>query len=137
MDPSQQVNGPIEELIEATRHKKHLERALDEVKKTIEQMKAVVLEKFLAEGTKSVRRDDGTISIRKQFSVKPKNSKEHVVEALIASGYDDMVNRNYNYMSLCSFIREMDDRQEEIPEELLEALDITEDQTIMVRTTKE
>lgn len=133
MTPQQEANGPLDELISAENHKRELKAALKEVEKTINDIKEVVLAKFQQEGTRSVRRDDGTVYLQKKFTVKPRISKDHVIEALVASGFDDLVVPSYNYMRLCSLIKEMDDNNDPLPPELIEAVEAKENYTVVVR----
>ena len=124
---------PLDELIAAETHKRELEAELKNAKKTIDDIKEVVLAKFQQDGTRSIRRDDATVFLQQKFTVKPRISKEHITEALIASGYDDLVSTSYNYMRLCSFIKEMDEKDELLPPELIDAVEAKETYTVVVR----
>lgn len=127
------TRSPLDELIEATEHKRQLEDQLAAVKKFIADVKPIVLQKWQEEGTTKISKNGNTAYIRSDFTVKPRISKEHVIEALMASGYDDLVTQAYNYKRLCSFVKECDDHNRELPPELLDAIETEEKFDIVVR----
>ena len=135
MTPRQEVNGPLDELIAATEHKRDLEAKLKEVKKFIEDVEPMVREKFLQEGTSSVRKDDNTAYLRHQFKVrqKPGISRPDVTAVLKAIGLEDLVKEDYEYKRLCSTIKEMVENEEEVPEELTEFIEWDEEIKVIVR----
>lgn len=127
------TRGPLDELIAATEHKRNLEAQLKAVKKFIDDVKPVVLEKFRQEGTQSVNKDGNTAYIRKDFTVKPVVSKEHVIAMLEKTGLHDLINQTYNYRRLCAFVKECEERGEDLPLELLESIETDEKYDIIVR----
>lgn len=135
MTPSQQVNGPIDELIAATEHKRDLELKLAEVKKFIEDVEPLVREKFLQEGTQNVRKNDNTVYLRRMFKVKHKDgvSRPDVTEALKTLGFGDLVKEDYQYARLCSTVKEIIESGEEVPIELQEFIEWTEEIKVIVK----
>jgi hypothetical protein len=127
------TRGPVDELIAATEHKRQLKEELAAVNKFIRDVTPIVLEKFQAEGTQSLNRDGNTVYLKRNFFVKPMISKPDLVEALQECGYEDMVYPTYDARRLASFIKELDESGEEIPRELLEAIDTTEEYTVVCR----
>jgi len=135
MTPNEQVNGPIDELIAATEHKRDLEAKLAEVKKFIEDVEPIVREKFLQEGTKSINKNDNTVYLRRMFKVKHKDgvSRPDVTNALVELGYDELTKFDYDYRRLCATIKEMIENDEEVPTELQEYIEWKEEIKVIVR----
>jgi len=135
MTPAQEVNGPLDELIAATEHKRELELKLKEVKKFIEDVEPIVREKFLQEGTQNVRKHDNTVFLRRNFKVKHREgvSAPDVVELLKHIGFEELVSEKYSYTRLCSVIKEMVENEEEVPEELTQFIEWNEEIKVIVK----
>jgi hypothetical protein len=127
------TRGPVDELIALTEKKRNLDAEVDRLKEKIKEIKPVVLEHFQQTGTNNISRNDNTVYLKRNFFVKPRISKPDLVEALQECGYEDMVYPTYDARRLASFIKELDESGEEMPRELLEAIDTTEEYTVICR----
>ena len=135
MNPQRAVNGPLDELIAATEHKRDLKLKLKEVQKFIDDVEPMVREKFLQEGTQNVRKHDNTVYLRREYKVKHREgvSKPDVTRALKSAGFDELTHETYDYRRLCATVREMKENEEEVPPELTELIEWKEEIKVIVK----
>jgi hypothetical protein len=126
---------PLNQLIEATEHKRSLESQLKEVEKFISDIEPVVREQFLQDGTQNLRRNDNTAYLRREFKVKRRDgvSNDAIVGALKSFGYEELVEEKYNYRRLCAVVKEIVEAGEEVPEELSRFIEWKEHIKVIVK----
>ena len=126
---------PLNQLIEATEHKRSLESQLKEVEKFISDIEPVVREQFLQDGTQNLRRHDNTAYLWREFKVKRRDgvSNDAIVGALKSFGYEELVEEKYKYRRLCDVVKEIVEAGEEVPEELSRFIEWKEHIKVIVK----
>lgn len=98
---------PVQQLVSAHKRKKGLEAELKEVGQEIAALSEVCLNRFIEEGTQSMRVDGRTVYLYRQIfpSIADGYSRQDVKHALETLGLDDLI--SYNSASLGSYVREL------------------------------
>jgi hypothetical protein len=133
MTPEQQVNGPLNELLEAAAHRRRLETELAVVKKFIEDVEPLVRERFMQDGTKNVKRKNGTAYMTHNVRLKQEAPMEVVIDTLRDLGYDDFISEKYDWRRVCSEVKEIEDRGDIVPPELLALFTKSDEYKVIVR----
>jgi hypothetical protein len=133
MTPEQQVNGPLNELLEAAAHRRRLETELAVVEKFIADVEPTVREKFMQDGTQNVRRELGTAYMRHTVKLKQEAPLEVVIDTLRTLGYDDFISEKYDWGRVCSEVKEIEDRGDDVPPELLALFTKSDEYRVIVR----
>ena len=133
MTPDHQSNSPLDTLLKAAADRRRLEDELAVVKKFIEDVEPLVREQFMQDGTKNVKRRNGTAYMRHIVKLKQEAPVEVVIDTLRELGYDDFISEKYDWRRVCSEVREIEDRGDEVPEELLALFTKTDEYRVTVR----
>lgn len=135
-------------IIELTDRKRELDKELRAVKGELEPLHAQMLDEFATRGETSARHaaSGKLVYINRRVWARAADSdKDRAYEALVAAGLNEYAQRGFNVTSLSAYFNErvkeraaegnpVTDLAELLPAELREAIDLTEDHTIGVRS---
>jgi len=100
--------------VELFKEKQNLEKKLEKIKKRLKQLESGLIDQLLQNNMTRISVDEKTVYIRNQIWAKISN-KEKAIEALRAEGYDDYVKPGYNSNQVSKLLRELDERDEDLP----------------------
>jgi hypothetical protein len=103
-----------------------LERQLAGHKKDAEELEQSIMQDFVDDGVQSINLAGRTVFLKEDLFVSPsvaENGRRAVAEALIAAGYKELVEANYNANSLTALCRDLIDIKRSEAEELGEIFD--------------
>lgn len=118
------------------RRRMELELEAEEIKKDCDDLQPAVLEWFTQQGIENIRTDRCLVHIVKTWKgyAKPGYNSEDVCRALQYTGHSDAVNTlSYHWKRMSSILKEYDDRDEELPEDLAAVLDAREEFKVQTR----
>ena len=118
------------------RRRMELEAQVEEIKRECKDLQPAVLEWFSQEGIVNIRTKDCLVHVVKKWRgyAKPGYDSADICRALQNTGHSDIVNTaSYHWTRMTSLLQEYDDRGEELPAELLEAVDAREEFKVQTR----
>lgn len=96
-------------------------------KERFEEAERKVLDLFQAEGVPSVRIGRRLVSLtRTLWASARKDQTDDLIAAMRAHGYDDLVSERVLAQTLSAWVRERDEDDEPIPEDILQHLNVAE-----------
>lgn len=121
--------------VDLSKSKREHKKQLKKINKELNDLEGELLDQFEEVGMQNVHVDGMTVYIHRQLWAKAQNGDyEKACAALRAVGLDEYVNQRFNTNSISAWVREQEELGHEIPEELQEALDISE--VFSLRTRK-
>ena len=117
------------------RRRMELEEQVKEIKRECEDLQPAVLDWFMQEGIENIRTKDCLVHIVKKWKVAPKEgyNKEDIVDALLHTGNEDLVNTTYHWTRMSALAKQADEDGQELPEELLAVADAREEFKVQTR----
>lgn len=119
--------------------KKQAEADVDSINRQIGIVKGKLMDKFEKEGQTSSKLSTGeTIYIHSQYWAKLKEgvTKENVLDTLRSIGLGHIISETYNSNTLSAHIRELKKEKQDIPEELVNVLEIEPTFDVRIRGLK-
>lgn len=125
--------------IELTSRKRAIDAEKREIQKELDDLETEILDEFADEGIDRISVDGYTIGLRRDIWARPAKDpdtgetlRDAAVNALRAAGLDDYVKEDFNVQSLSAYVRELVDNGDPIPDELRDALHVTEGYKVSV-----
>ncbi len=125
------------ELAETISRKRKMEREIKALSKRVRELEAPILDEMAIEGVPrlTINIDDGSTvtlspSTIERCGLAQECTKQQVAGALVASGLGDLVKQDFNFNSLSALLREARGDGGDLPDTVLNLLDIREDVSI-------
>jgi hypothetical protein len=124
----------VSKFLELKARAHQLDVALKEVKDEMYTVEISLLGEFEKDGVDSVKLNGQTVYIHRQLWAKAMGGdKAKACEVLRSNGLTHFLEEKFNTHSVSAWFREMDQTGSEVPEEILEAFDVSEVFQIRVR----
>ena len=104
-----------QEYIDLHKEKEELDARLKKIKKRIDNYQKVLIDNLLQNNMQKVTVGDKTAYVRSQIWAKI-SDKQKAIDALVSEGYQDYVKPAYNSHQVSKLLRELDEREEELPD---------------------
>jgi len=130
------MNDDFKIFVEKSRLKKRLEADLKQVTKEITEMQDDLIDDMAEMGIDKFTTEEGeTLYIHTRTASSPKISREDACGALQLAGHGDLVNFNYNTISVNSLLNELEETGQ-LDEDMLAAFNIHKILSVRVRGIK-
>ena len=127
-------NELLHKFVDLETKRRELDREHKRVKEQCAETEARLLKEFEAAGMESAKVDGMTVYLHRQLWASPGEAgRDAVVVALKETGMDQYVSENYNANSLSAFVREMENTEQALPEQLANVLKVVEKFSLRTR----
>ncbi|HPH11488.1 MAG TPA: hypothetical protein PKW59_11525 [Thermotogota bacterium] len=124
----------LKSFIDLNNQKKGLNEELDRVKTNIDELEEKILEEFAEAGISSIKAFGANVFIAPQLFVSPKDGdRPRLIAALKNTGLNEFVQENFNTNTLKAYVKEQRNNGFELPQELEDAMKITETFELRIR----
>ena len=125
----------VRKFVKLDEERKEVAEKLKGLQRQCDELQQPILDFFLQTGTTNVRIDGRLVHVVKRHKVIPRAgmSKDDVCDALIHTGNADLVTTSYHWTRMSSLVKQAEEAGEELPQELLDTIDIQEEFKVQTR----
>jgi len=123
----------LREFVQLEKDRRVAEETLKGIKERLDTMQEPLQEYFLSQGIQNQRVDGVTVYMHTQAKVRPKDGKDKVIEALRATGHDELVRTEYHWTQLNALVKHYAEDGADLPPELEAAIEVVDEVSIRTR----
>ena len=127
------TNEMLREFVQLSKDEQAAEEALKSIKERRAAMQEPLQEYFLTNGIQNANIDGVTVYLFTTAKTRPKYGKDEVIEALRATGHDELVRVDYHWTQLNALVKGYMQEGVDLPPALADAVEVVDEISLRTR----